>query len=194
MVLNAFKSRISTLQSTEGTCNPRMMSARIANVPDCSNLKILTPKQLLRRFSIVLAQVKAGNTSDNSQYEIQQIIYSLYRAKEVNKKVYDNIVNLVKVQYKMDGIFISSENNKTSNPNRLLFNLSDKIDLKRSNKNLALSNLNIYYTWKNIIHHTKTRSLKLQRGIINLIYLMDHVLRHIEYIIKKHKALTNTLQ
>ena len=42
------------------------------------------------------------------------------------------------------------ENSKTSDPCRLLFNLSDKIDLKRSNKYVALSNLIIYYIWKNI--------------------------------------------
>ena len=41
-------------------------------------------------------------------------------------------------------------NVKTSDPHRLLLNLSDKIDLKRSDKFVALSNLSIYYTLKNI--------------------------------------------
>ena len=45
----------------------------------------------------------------------------------------------------MDTIFMNSENNKTSDPYRLLLNLSDKI----INKYIALSNLTIYYTWKN---------------------------------------------
>ena len=44
-------------------------------------LKILTPKQIIQRLSIALAQVKAGNTSENLLNEIRQIIYSLYRAK-----------------------------------------------------------------------------------------------------------------
>ena len=48
----------------------------------------------------------------------------------------------------MNTIFINSEN--TSDTHRLLFNLSDKIKLKRSDKYVALSNLSIYYTWKNI--------------------------------------------
>ena len=50
----------------------------------------------------------------------------------------------------MDTIFMNSENSKTSDAHRLLLNLSDKIKLKRSNKYVALSNLSIYYTWKNI--------------------------------------------
>ena len=47
----------------------------------------------------------------------------------------------------MDTIFLNSGNSKTSDPHRLLVNLSDKINLKRKNKYVALSNLRIYYTW-----------------------------------------------
>ena len=50
----------------------------------------------------------------------------------------------------MDTIFMNSENSKTSEPHRLLLNLSDKINLQGSDKNVASSNLSIYYTWKNI--------------------------------------------
>ena len=45
---------------------------------------------------------------------------------------------------------MNSKNSKTSEPHRLLLNLADKIDLKRSDKYVALSNLSMYYTWKNI--------------------------------------------
>ena len=55
--------------------------------------KILTNKQMLQRLSIAFAQIKAGNTSENLLNEIKQIIYSLYWAKEITKKVYNNIVN-----------------------------------------------------------------------------------------------------
>ena len=48
-------------------------------------LKILTPKQMIERLPIALAQVKAGNLSENLLSEIRQIIYSLYREKEVTK-------------------------------------------------------------------------------------------------------------
>ena len=49
----------------------------------------------------------------------------------------------------MDTILLNSENSKTSNLHRLLLHLSNKINLKRSGKYVALSNLSIYYTWKN---------------------------------------------
>ena len=60
-------------------------------------LTILISKQMLQRLPVALAQVKAGNTSKNVFNEIRQIIYSLYQAKEISKKVYDNIMNLIKV-------------------------------------------------------------------------------------------------
>ena len=44
-------------------------------------MKILNPKQMLQRLPIDLAQVNAGNTSENLLNEIRQIIYSLHRAK-----------------------------------------------------------------------------------------------------------------
>ena len=50
----------------------------------------------------------------------------------------------------MNTIFLNSEIRKTSDTHRLLLNLMDKIDLRRKDKYIALSNLSIYYTWKNI--------------------------------------------
>ena len=82
MVLNGFKSKIFLAKSTgTGTLNT-----------DNSKCKILTPKQMLQRLSIALAQVKAGNISENLLNEIRQIIYSLYQAKEITKKVYNNLM------------------------------------------------------------------------------------------------------
>ena len=52
---------------------------------------------MLQRLPITLAQVKTGNTSENLLNEIRQIIYSLYREKEVTKKVYNNIMNSIKL-------------------------------------------------------------------------------------------------
>ena len=46
----------------------------------------------------------------------------------------------------MNTIFMNSKNGKTCDPHRLLLNITDKIDLKRKDKYIALSNLNIYYT------------------------------------------------
>ena len=50
-------------------------------------LKILTPKQMLKRLPIALAQVKAGNNSESLLKEIRQIVYSLYQSKQIIKKV-----------------------------------------------------------------------------------------------------------
>ena len=57
---------------------------------------MLTPKQMLQRLPIALARVQGGNTSENLLNEIRQIKYSLYWAKEISKKVYDNIMNSIK--------------------------------------------------------------------------------------------------
>ena len=61
----------------------------------------------------------------------------------------------------MDTIFTNSENSKTSDPHRLLLNLSDKINLKRTDKYVVLSNLSIQYTWKNIKKSYKNNNFKI---------------------------------
>ena len=52
---------------------------------------------MLQRLPIALAQVKAGNASEYLLNEIRQIKYSLYQAKEITKKVYNNIMNSITV-------------------------------------------------------------------------------------------------
>ena len=98
-------------------------------VSDYSNLKIISPKQMLQRLPIAHVQVKVGNTSENLLNDIRQIIYSLYQATEITEKLYDNIMNSIKLQNRMGTIFMSSGNSKTSELRRLLLNLSDKIKL-----------------------------------------------------------------
>ena len=77
----------------------------------------------------------------------------------------------------MDTIFMDSENSKSSGYHVLVLKLADKLDLRRGQKTVALSNLSIYYTWKNIRAHTIIINLKylLKRGMKNLSYLMDHI-------------------
>ena len=62
-----------------------------------TQLKILTPKQMFQIFPIALAQVKAGNTSENLLDEIRQFICYLYRTKEITKRVCNNIINSMKL-------------------------------------------------------------------------------------------------
>ena len=61
----------------------------------------------------------------------------------------------------MNTIFLNSGNSKSSDTHRLLLNLSDKINLKRNDKYVALSNLGIYYTWKNIKKSYKNNKFKV---------------------------------
>ena len=110
-------------------------------------LKILTPKEMLQTLPIAFAQLKAGNNSENLLNEIIQIVYALYQLKEVTIKVYNNIIMSMQM-LKVDTIFINSENTKTFKPHGLIRKLTDKLDLRRGEKSVALSNLNIYYTWK----------------------------------------------
>ena len=51
---------------------------------------------------------------------------------------------------KMETFFMNTKNSKTSEPHRFKYYLIDKIGLKKTNKNMPLANLSIYYTWKNI--------------------------------------------
>ena len=62
-----------------------------------TRLKILTPKQMLQIFPIVLTQVKAGNNSESLLNEIRKIVYSLYQSKEITKKVYNNIIKSIQL-------------------------------------------------------------------------------------------------
>ena len=97
---------------------------------------------MLQKLAIVHAQVKAGNNSGNLLNEIRKIIYSLYQSKEITKKVYNNVSKSLKI-WKMNTIFMNSENSKTSKPNVLILNFTDKIDLAKGGKSFALSNLSV---------------------------------------------------
>ena len=82
LMYNAFRSRIFH---------------RLEKSQEEEGLKILTPNQMLKRLPIALAQVKSGNNSESLLNEIRQIVYSLHRSKEITKKVYNKIINSVKV-------------------------------------------------------------------------------------------------
>ena len=72
-----------------------MMSEAKYSATKGKGLKILTPKQMLQRLPIALAQVKAGNNSESLLNEIRQIVYSLYQSKQITKKVYNNIIKSI---------------------------------------------------------------------------------------------------
>ena len=72
-----------------------MMSEATYKETKGTGLKILTPKQMLRRLPIALTQVKAGNNSASLLNESRHIIYSLYQSKQITKKVYNNIIKSI---------------------------------------------------------------------------------------------------
>ena len=88
---------------------------------------------------------------------------------------------------------MTSKNSKTSDRHRLLLNLTGKIDLKRKDKNIALSNLSIYYTWKNIKKSYKNNKFKISAPTWNEefelpdgSYSISDIQDYFEYILKRH--------
>ena len=94
----------------------------------------------------------------------------------------------------METIFMNTENSKASERNRFKLNLSDKLNLKNPNKNMALTNLSIYYTWKNIKSEYKTNKLKISAPTWNDTfdlpdgsYSIEDIQDYFEFIIKNMK-------
>ena len=93
---------------------------------------------------------------------------------------------------------MNSRNSKTSDPHRLLLNLADEINLKRSDKFVALSNRNIYYTWKNVKKSYKNNKFKISAPTWNEeyelpdeSYSVSGIQDYFEFIIKKMEKKLN---
>ena len=95
---NHYNARNSAIKFIEDYGSMILAAKRLAKEDQKGEgLQILTLNQMLKRLPIALAQVKAGNNSESLLNEIRQIVYSLYRSKEITKKVYNNIINSIKV-------------------------------------------------------------------------------------------------
>ena len=101
---------------------------------------------------------------------------------------------------KMETFFMNSRNSKTNEPNRSKYDLIDKLDLKNPNKNMALANLSIYYTWKNVKSTYNNNKLKILAPTWNETfhlpdgsYSISEIQDYIEYIIKKHETIGETV-
>ena len=81
----------------------------------------------------------------------------------------------------MDTIFMNSENSEISDPHRLLLNLSDKINLKSKDKYVTLSNLSIYYTWKNTKKSYKNNKFE-EFELLDVSYSVSDVQDYFEYL------------
>ena len=93
----------------------------------------------------------------------------------------------------MDTIFMNSENSKTSEYHVLKLKLTDKLDLRRGQKTVALSNLSICYTWKNIKSSYNNNKFKISAPTWNEefelpdgSYSISDIQDYFEYILKKH--------
>ena len=75
---------------------PMILEARRKAI-EGEGLEILTTKQMLQRLPIPLAQVKAGNNSENLLNEIRQIVYLLYQSRKITKKIYNNIIKSIQI-------------------------------------------------------------------------------------------------
>ena len=89
----------------------------------------------------------------------------------------------------METIFMNTENSKTNEPHRFRLALADKLNLEDPNKNMALANLRIYYTWKNIKISAPTWNDKfdLPDGSYSILDIQDYF----ECIIKKCETIAN---
>ena len=143
-------------------------------------LKILTPDPVLSRLPITLAQLKAGNNSEKLKNKIRELLFSIL---------------------KMETIFMNIENSKTNEPRRFRLTLADKLYLKDPSKNMALANLSIYYTWKNIKSAYNNNKFKISAPTWNDefdlpdgSYSISDIQDYFEFIIKKLETITEIHQ
>ena len=94
---------------------------------------------------------------------------------------------------KMDTMFMNPENSKTSKPHVLILKLNDKLDLRRGDKSVVLSNLSIYYTCKKIKSSYNNSKFKISAPTWNDEFELPHgsysisdIQRYFEHVLKKH--------
>ena len=91
---------------------------------------------------------------------------------------------------------MNTANNKAKHSNKFVYNFTDKLNLKNSNKNIALANLSIYYTWKNVKSDCNNNKFKISAPTWNDkfdvpdgSYSIAALQNYFEYIIKKHETI-----
>ena len=106
---------------------------------------------------------------------------------------------MFKTFIKMETFFMNTKNSKTSEPYRFKYDLIDKLDLRNPNKNMALTNLSIFYTWKNVKSIYKNNKFKISAPTWNETfdlpdgsYNISEIQDYFKYIIKKHETIAET--
>ena len=89
-------------------------------------------------------------------------------------------------------------NSKTNESNKFMYQFTDKLNLKNPNKNMALANLSIYYTWKNIKSEYNDNKFKISAPTWNdefnlpdVSYSVSEIQDYFEYVIKKHEIIAD---
>ena len=92
---------------------------------------------------------------------------------------------------------MNTQNSKTNEPHGFRLSLADRLNLKNPNKNIALGNLSIYYTWKNIKSAYKSNKFKISPptwndffDLLDNSYSIANIQDYFEIIIKKNETLT----
>ena len=95
---------------------------------------------------------------------------------------------------------MNTENSRTNESNKFIYQFTDKLNLKDPNKNMALANLSIYYTWKNIKSECNNNKSEISAPTwndeFNLpdgSYSVSDIQDYFEYIIKKHETIADNL-
>ena len=99
----------------------------------------------------------------------------------------------------METIFMNTENSNSNESNKFIYEFTDKLNLKNANKNIALVNLSIYYTWKNNKSSYNNNKFKFSSPtwndkfeLPNGSYSIPGIQDYFEYTIKKHEAIVDT--
>ena len=97
----------------------------------------------------------------------------------------------------METMFMNTENSKTNEPHQFVLKLSQRLDVRSSDKHVAFQNVSIYYTWKYIRKQHKNNKLKIiaptwndQFELPDCSYFVSDIQDYIEFIIKNHETLT----
>ena len=93
---------------------------------------------------------------------------------------------------------MNTANSKTKHSNKFVYNFTDQLNLKNPNKNIALANLSIYYTWKNVKSEYNNNKFKISAptwndmfDVLDGSYSIAALQNNFEYIIKKHETITD---
>ena len=100
----------------------------------------------------------------------------------------------------METIFVNTLNSKANESNRFVYQFTDRLNLKYPNKNIAIANLSICYTWKNIKSEYNNNKFKIHAptwndefNLSNGSYSVSDIQDYFEYIIKKHETIADNL-